>query len=236
VRSVDKGGSVAKRFEDEDWSGAYFHNVDFSGARVQEGNFDGASFSGYAGSLKINGFEVWPLIEAELIRVHPEYAEFRSPQEYPNGCRRALDIVLGQLDETTKRAGNLPDERRRERVADEWSALETIRHLVYVIDVWLRTVIRGEPDALDPIGLPNTAGAPIDPERDPSFEEVLAAWQHRADLIRTYVAGVDSDELDRPPAGPDFEPSIRDALWVIFYELWWHNYYMARDLAVLELS
>jgi hypothetical protein len=227
---------VAKRFEDEDWSGAYFHNVDFSGARVQEGNFDGASFSGYAGSLKVNGFEVWPLIEAELIRIHPEYAHFQSPPKDPDACRRATGLVLAQLDETTKRAGALPDERRRERVDDEWSALETMRHLVYVIDVWLRTVIRGESDALDPIGLPNTAGPAIDPDLDPSFEIVLAAWQNRADLVRTYVDRVDSDELDRPPAGPDFEPSIRDALWVLLYELWWHNHYMTRDLDALESS
>jgi hypothetical protein len=227
---------VGKRFENEDWSGAYFHNVDFSGSRVQEGNFDGASFSGFAGSLKINGFEVWPLIEAELVRVHPEYAEVRRPPLDAEGCGRAVDVVLGQLDETTARVMNLSDEQRRQRVDDEWSALESMRHLVYVIDVWLRTVIRGEADALDPIGLPNTADPPIDPDVDPTFEDVHAVWMQRADLLRTYVHAIDPDELDHPPAGPDYEPSIRDALWVIFYELWWHNHYMTRDLATLQSS
>lgn len=236
MREVDSlpSQSVTKRFEGEDWSGAYFHNVDLSGSRIQEGNFDGARFSGFVGSLTINGFAVWPLIQAELVRLHPEYAELR-PDDVP-GCRRALDIVLGQLEQTIARAAELPDEKRRERVDDEWSALESMRHLVFVIDLWLRTVIRGERDALDPVGLPNTADAPIDPNADPGFEKVLGAWKGRREMLRSYVAEVDSAQLDLPPATPDYESSIREALWVIFEELWWHNQYMARDLAVLAPS
>jgi hypothetical protein len=220
---------VTKLFDGEDWSNQTLHNINFENARVQEANLDGSSFSGYVGSMKVNGFVIWPLIEAELTRLHPEYPKLKVADVA--SCREALEIVLSQLDATFARARALPEAKRRERVDDEWSVIETVRHLVYVIDKWLTFIIEGGDDATDPIALPNTADAPIDPNADPSFDEAAAAWRDRRAHLEAYVGELSSDELER---NVRYGIPALHGMNVIFSELWWHNRYMARDLEVLE--
>ena len=219
---------MTKRFEDEDWSGASFHNINFSGARIQEANLDGASFSGFVGSMTVNGVRIWPLIAAELARLHPERAKLR-PDDAA-GCREALDTVDAQLEETISRARKLTGMQQRERVNDEWSATQTVQHLVYVIDKWLGHIIKGV-EQLHPIGLPNTADGfnPVDPGADPTFDEAVEVWASRKGQLRAFLADPD---LDATTA--HYDMPVRDALHVIFDELWWHNQYMARDLSILE--
>ena len=98
---------MTKRFDGEDWSGAFLHNINFQDAKIREANLDGASFGGYVGSMTVNGIAVWPLMEAELMRRHPEYAKLKVST--PVGCREALSIVTSQLDETIARALALPE-------------------------------------------------------------------------------------------------------------------------------
>lgn len=56
---------MTKRIENEDWSGARLRNINLTGAKGAEMNLDHADLSGYIGGLKINGYEVGPLIHAE---------------------------------------------------------------------------------------------------------------------------------------------------------------------------
>jgi len=40
-----------------------------------------------------------------------------------------------------------------ERVDDEWSFVETLRHLVFATDAWVRRAILGQPSPWDPLDL-----------------------------------------------------------------------------------
>ena len=46
----------------------------------------------------------------------------------------------------------LPETLLHERVRDEWSFVETMRHLVFADDVWVGRMLRGGPSVLRPAG------------------------------------------------------------------------------------
>src|SRR5688500_13679720 len=88
----------------------------------------------------MHGIEVQPLIAREIERLYPERKELFTTT--PEGMKHAYDIVFGQLHDTLERAGGLTESRRNQRVDDEWSVVETVRHLVFAVDAWiLRTVL-----------------------------------------------------------------------------------------------
>ena len=47
----------------------------------------------------------------------------------------------------------MPDGSEHQRVDDEWSAVETLRHLVFVHDSWFRRCCLGRTDLFTPMGL-----------------------------------------------------------------------------------
>jgi hypothetical protein len=77
------------------------------------------------------------------------------------GCRRRL------WDRTVERARRLSPELLHESVGGEWSFIETLRHLVFATDSWIRRAILGDPSPWDPLDLPwdempDTPGMPRD--------------------------------------------------------------------------
>ncbi|WP_319460007.1 DinB family protein [Micromonospora sp. RTP1Z1] len=75
------------------------------------------------------------------------------------------------------RAERLPEAARHERVDDEWSVVETLRHLVFAVDTSVGRMVLGEPMPYHRLGLPPTdyptAGTTelgIDGERDAGEE------------------------------------------------------------------
>jgi hypothetical protein len=227
-----------------DFSNRTTRNVDFSNARIVNANLTNASLEGDIFGLKINGIEVAPLVNAELERRYPERKELFTTT--PEGMKHAYDIVFGLLDATFERARGLTEVQRNERVDDEWSTVETIRHLIFAVDSWILRAVLGRDDPHHPIGLPFSEMDPsvrvsCDPEARPTFEEALAVWKDREQIIRDVVDGLTPEELDRkivltgegyPAAG--LETQVIGPLWTILEESWWHNRFMNRDLDVVE--
>jgi hypothetical protein len=58
------------------------------------------------------------------------------------------------LGETVTRARRLDPELLHESVDGEWSFIETLRHLVFATDSWIRRAIMGDPSPWDPLDLP----------------------------------------------------------------------------------
>ena len=228
-----------------DFSNRTTRNVDFANARIVNANMTNARFEGDIFGLKINGIEVAPLVNAELERRYPERKELFTTT--PEGMRHAYDIVFGLLDATFERARGLTEAQRNERVDDEWSTVETIRHLVFAVDAWIQRAVLGKDDPFHPIGLPHSEmpqpmpGVSCDPDARPTFEEAVAVWKDRERIIREVLDGLTPEELDRkivlsgegyPAAG--LETQVIGPLWTILEESWWHNRYMNRDLDVIE--
>src|SRR5579875_1125903 len=195
---------AGSRFERCDLTGAQFRSVDMSGARLRDIGLyrvvirGSELVDGDIENLVINGVDVAPLVSAELDRRYPLRPKMRPAG--PAGFREAWDIV-GQLwDETVERARSLRPDLLHESVDGEWSFIETLRHLVFATDAWVRRAILGDPAPWDPLDLPwdempDTPGIPRDRDARPSLDEVLALRRDRMSTVREVVDGLTAESL-----------------------------------------
>ena len=133
-----------------------------------------------------------------------------------------------------------------ESVDGEWSFIETLRHLAFATDAWVRRGILGDPAPWHPLDLPwddmpDTPGVPRDRAARPSLDEVLAVRHDRVAGVRELLAGLTDEKLaghTEPVEGPGWpEPRsypVRKCLLVVLNEEWEHRHYAERDLTALE--
>src|SRR3954447_15777984 len=231
------------RTDDVDFSNARLHAPNFEGAKITDGWFYGADISGDLEGLRLNGVEVGPLVTAELERIFPERAKLRAtdPEEFAD----AWAMLEDRWEATAVRAAALPDNLLHKRVDDEWSFVETLRHLVSATDCWLRRMVKGIERPYHPWGLAGSwltdpVSWGLDPAATPSLDDVLALRRERMDEVRQAVAALTPEELDRTcippesPGHPNQPHTVRECLRVILNEEWEHNRYAVRDLESLE--
>jgi DinB superfamily/Pentapeptide repeats (8 copies) len=250
-------------FENADLRGSRFERVDLTGARLFAVDLSDASFrgvrlngtvmrgvelgnvdiSGEIMNLTINGVDVGPLIEAELDRRYPDRPKMRPAD--PAGFREAWDIVGRLWDGTVARAREMPPGLLHETVDGEWSFIETLRHLVFATDAWVRRAILGDPAPWHDLGLPwdempDTPGVPRDRAARPSLDTVLELRRDRMATVRQVIDGLTGsalDELTEPVHGPGWPPAraypVRECLLVVLNEEWEHHLYAERDLDTL---
>ncbi|MEU1684349.1 pentapeptide repeat-containing protein [Micromonospora sp. NPDC005707] len=229
---------------DVDLSGARFRGVDLSGVTMRGVELAGVDIHGEIENLTINGVDVGPLIQAELDRRHPDRARMRPTD--PAGFRAAWDILERLWGGTVERAGRLRPELLHESVDGEWSFIETLRHLVFATDSWVRRAMLGDPSPWDALDLPwdempDTPGVPRDRDARPSLDVVLALRRDRMSTVRQVIEGLTHESLDghtEPVDGPGWPRPrnypVRECLLVVLNEEWEHRLYAERDLAVLE--
>jgi uncharacterized damage-inducible protein DinB len=232
------------RFRAVDLAGAQFRGVDLSGAVVHGAELANVEITGEILNLTVNGVDIGPLVDAELNRRYPDRAKMRPAD--PAGFREAWDILERLWGQTVERARRLPPELLHEQVEGEWSFIETLRHLVFATDAWIRRVIGGDPAPWDPLGLPwdempDTPGIPRDREARPPLDTVLALRRDRMASVRQVIDGLTEASLNgstepvKAPGWPRPESyPVRQALLIILNEEWEHRRYAERDLAVLE--
>src|SRR3954468_4437461 len=231
------------RFVDHDMSGAEFRDVLMIGVRMRGVWLRDVDIDGLVDSLVINGVDVAPLVEAELDRRHPERGLLRSSTV--GGAREAWAFVESMWAATTARAAALPDADRHRSVDDEWSFVQTLRHLVFVTDAWFSHAVLGEARPYHPAGLvagfmEGAEAYGIDPAAGPSFDEVVALHVDRMRRVREFLAGADQDDLDRvrePNPVPGYPPpaarTALQCLHTVFTEEWEHHRFAVRDLDAL---
>ena len=158
----------------------------------------------------------------------------------PAGMSAAWIALCTRWDATVERARSLPEVSVHERVAGEWSFVETLRHMVFVTDVWVRDVILEEPSPHHPWGMPphfvadqaDTMGIHL--AATPTLDEVLAVRDERRTLVRDVVAEQTTGSLSRVcgPRGGAYR--VIGALQTVQFEEWAHLQYAERDLAALS--
>ena len=180
------------------------------------------------------------MIEAELDRRYPLRPKMRPTD--PAGFREAWDIVEQLWDETVERARGLDPELLHESVDGEWSFIETLRHLVFATDAWIRRGLLGDPSPWDPLDLPwdempDTPGIPRDRDARPSLDAVLELRRDRMASVREVIDGLTDESLaadTMPVEGPGWPPAssfpVREVLLTILNEEWEHRLYAERDL------
>ncbi len=251
-------------FEGEDLSGSRFEGVDLARSEFRAASFSGAQFRGayFSGvvmrgvefvdaridgeiqNLVINAVDVGPLLNAELDRRDPGRAKMRPTD--PAGFRDAWDLVERLWDGTVERARGLDPELLHESVDGEWSFIETLRHLVFATDAWVRRVILGEPSPWDPLDLPwdempDIPGIPRDRAVRPALDDVVALRRDRMATVREVVDGLTeaslaarTEPVDAPGWPPPRSFEVRECLLIVLNEEWHHRQFAERDLDALE--
>ncbi len=244
----------ASRFERVDLAGSEFHACDLTRARFHGANLNrvvmrgvelcDVDISGEILNLTINGVDVGPLINAELDRRDPDRAKMRPID--PAGFREAWDIIERLWDQTVARARRLDAHLLHESVDGEWSFIETLRHLAFATDSWIRRAILQDPSPWHALDLPwdempDTPGVPRDRDARPTLDVVLQLRRDRMSTVRDLLAESTAESLDshtKPVEGPGWPPAqsfpVRECLLIVLNEEWQHRLYAERDLAVLE--
>jgi hypothetical protein len=221
-------------FQRADFTGATFRNCDFTGGRIIGSLIGELTVDGYwgeGGGVVVNGVDVSAFVQAELDQRNPE----REPAREARTAEEIRDTwtLLEELwADTLAHAEQLPEAARQERVDDEWSFVETLRHLVFAVDVWVGRMILGDDEPVfHPLGLPPTDYAPdtvqalgLDPDVRPSYADALDALAERRVQMRAVVVVVTDEELDevrtavRVPGWGEESHSVRAVLRVMLDE------------------
>lgn len=161
----------------------------------------------------------------------------RVPAE-PDEASASMDEVIALLEKMIARASTFSEDARNRRVDDEWSTIESIRHMVFVIDIWLGKMIRRQDDPFHPIGLPphflpaKPEGSSIDPQAHPGFDEACEVLMGRIGTLDAFVASLSPGELQRPIG--THAGTVAGGLGVVFDELTYHAGFVNRDLDKIE--
>lgn len=224
-------------------SDTWLRNVYARDVVVRGGWFENVDIDAEIKNVVINGVDIGPLIDAELNRRDPERA-LLDPSD-ADGYRAGWAMVSRRWDETIARARELPEPLLHERVDDEWSFVETLRHLVFATECWALRVVEGDPAPYSPVGLPFTEwevppGLPVDPDATFSLDEVLAVRADRRAAVGRIIGSLSDADLTRmtePVHGPGWPESgsfpVGEALRTILKEEYLHRTFAERDLAVL---
>jgi hypothetical protein len=232
-------------FEDQDLTDAEFRECDMTRARLIGVVMQDAVIDGLVSNLVVNGVEVTSYVEAELDRRYPVRLLIRSAD--PAELQEALGQLQADWAATLGRLPGMPIGSEHQRVGGEWSAIETLRHLVFVHDSWFRRCCLGSTKPFTAIGLacdfvPDQEEQGLDRTASPSLDEVLAVRQvQRAELER-WLSAVTPDELSARapvPAGQGWPPyargkSVLECVHVVLNEEWAHHGFCVRDLDLLK--
>ncbi|WP_406503170.1 DinB family protein [Streptomyces sp. NBC_00212] len=232
-------------FEDQDLTDAEFRECDLTRARLIGVVMRDVVIDGLVSNLVVNGVEVTSYIEAELDRRYPVRLLMRSDD--PADLRKAHRQLLDGWARTVERLRAMAAGSEHRRVAGEWSAVETLRHLVFVHDSWFRRCCLGSTQPFTGIGLasdfvPGQEEQGLDRAATPGLDEVLAVRDEQSAELERWLATVTVDELsaDAPvPAGPGWPPyavgkSVVECLRVVLNEDRAHHGFCVRDLNMQE--
>jgi hypothetical protein len=234
-----------RRWVGIDLSGARFHNVDLSRAKLtgvwaQEIIVDGA-----IERMTVNGIDVMPYVEQQLFERHPELGKVWSGDL--GDLREAWRTAKETWATTEAEVATLDPALLERSVDGEYSYLQTLRHLVFASDAWLRRCLLGEDDywpggvVFDEIDPEVRAVLPLDRDAAPSLDEVMAVRLDRRAVLDRLLDEMTPERLaEHPPARdrngypPDTSArTVLECLQCVVNEEWWHHSFAVRDLAVL---
>jgi hypothetical protein len=231
-------------FKDQDLTDAEFRECDLTRARLIGVVMQDAVIDGLVSNLVVNGVEVTTYVEAELDRRYPVRLLIRSadPADLAEADRRLRDDWAA----TIQRLRAMRQGVEHQRVGGEWSAVETLRHLIFVHDSWFRRCCLGSTEPFTAIGLasefvPDQEEQGLDPAASPMLEEVLAVRGAQGAELERWLSAVTLDELPAPapvPAGRGWPPyargkSVLECVHVVLDEEWAHHGFCVRDLDLL---
>ncbi|MFC0540916.1 DinB family protein [Kutzneria chonburiensis] len=232
------------RYVDEDLNGAEFRECDLTGARLIGVVMQDAVIDGFVTNLVVNGVEVTEYVEAELDRRHPVRGLLRA--EEPADLREASRQLHAGWADTIERIRRAPGIERRS-VNDEWSAVQTLRHLVFVHDSWFRRCCLGSTAGFTPMGIgpsvePYREAHGLDRSLDPDLDEIVSVRDAQTAELEAWLDEVTAAQLAARAPVPDDDVwppyargrSVRQCLGTVLNETFEHHGFCVRDLDLIE--
>jgi DinB family protein/pentapeptide repeat protein len=234
-------------------NGAAFRGVDLSDAQIRGSKLRrvrmrgvelvDAEISGEVENVIVNGVDIAPLVEAELNRRMPERAKMRPSDA--DGFREAWNILVRLWDATLTRAKGFSEEDLNRGVDDEWSFIQTLRHLNFAGAAWVGRMILGDPSPWHRLDIPwdeapRWEDVQLDRDARPTLDEVLAVRRQRQEMVGNVLADLTDERLgstvsQTAPGWPQIEDfPIQECLLIVVIEEWEHRLYAERDLTKLE--
>lgn len=232
---------------------AGMHAVDLTGAQVRGALLNGSrmrgvelvdvEISGELQNVVVNGVDIAPLVDAELNRRMPERARMRPDDG--DGFREAWAILERLWEGTVAHARTFPEAALHRSVDDEWSFIQTLRHLNFASAAWVGRMILGNASPWHQSDLPwdeapGWDGVPWDREARPSLAEVLTVRGERQAMVRRVMGSLTDEQLASEvtrsePGWPRVEDfPLKECLRIVLNEEWEHRLYAERDLTALE--
>jgi hypothetical protein len=220
-----------------DLSGARFRDVNLTGVHISHSLVVDVDIDAFVDRLVVNGVDVTDYVN-ERDEWYPVRAMIRATD--PAGLRAAWAALDEAWAPTIARAQALGEDKAQESVNEEFSFVQTVRHLVMAMDKWFTMPILG--GGFHAMGLPNTGSLDfpwpgLDYSVMPSLAEALAVRSDRAEQFSAYLANVDAADFPREvEVLENGTVTVLDCIQTVMEEEFWHNRYAQRDLAVLEQS
>lgn len=236
------------RFERVSLRGATFSGVQargtlLNGIRMRGVELVDVEISGELQNVVVNGVDIAPLVDAELDRRMPGRASMRPDDS--DGFRKAWATLERLWEGTVARAGTFPEAALHRSVDDEWSFIQTLRHLNFASAAWVGRMVLGHASPWHPLDLPwdeapGWDGIPWDREARPSLDEVLTVRRDRQAMVGQVIQSLTDAQLASTvsraepgwPVAEDFP--LKECLRIVLNEEWQHRLYAERDLTSLE--
>jgi hypothetical protein len=228
---------------DSDITGAQVRGSAFTQCNLRGVELIDVVISGELQNVVVNGVDIAPLVEAELNRRMPERAKMRPDDA--DGFRSAWAILEQLWDGTVARAQTFPEAALNQSVDDEWSFLQTLRHLSFASAAWVGRMILGNASPWHQLDLPwdeapGWEGIPWDRGARPSLDEVLALRRERQAMVSRVIGALTDEQLGShvtrvEPGWPRQEDfPLRECLLIVLNEEWEHRLYAERDLTAVQ--
>ena len=237
--SREASGPEPREFEG-DLAGAVFWGANLRGARFRDVDLTGAAIShAWVVDVEIDALVDHLVVNGVDVNEHDPWHPLRSMLRPADAVamRETWAALEDDWSKTIASAGELPDEVAHASAGGEWSFVQTLRHLVFAIDKWFTVPVLG--GRFDPVGLPNSGSVDfpwpdLDQSSRPSFSEAVEVHADRAERVRTYLAAVEDADFARSiEVLENGATDIREGLYTVFEEAFWHLRYARRDLALL---